>query len=130
MTDTPRIEIQPILDEDSYDSALEKVAGLMAANPADGSPDYFQMDILATLIEKYEETHYPMATPDPLEAIKFRMEQSGLKRKDLEDLLGGPARVTEIMQRKRNLSITMIRKLNKEWHIPAESLIQEIRDLS
>jgi HTH-type transcriptional regulator/antitoxin HigA len=130
MANTPSITIRPILDEADYDAALDEVAALMAADPGEGSAEDIRMDILTTLIEKYEENTYPMAAPDPIEAIRFRMEQSGYGRKDLEAILGGPARVTEIFQRRRSLSLAMIRRLSSEWHIPAESLIRDTREIT
>ena len=83
--------------------------------------------MLATLIDAYEAAHYPMDPPDPIEAIKFRMEQLGLTRRDLEPLIGSRARVAEILNRKRSLSIEMIRRLNDRLGIPAEILIQPTR---
>ena len=128
MADPMTISIRPIRTETDYDAALEEIASLMEADLDEGSVEDVRMDVLATLIEKYESQHFPMDAPDPLEAIKFRMEQSGFQRKDLEALLGGPARVSEILNRQRSLSIGMIRRLNDEWNIPAESLIRDIRN--
>ena len=127
MANTANISIRPVLDEADYDAALEEVAALMAAGPVEGSMDDIRMNVLATLIEKYEEEHYPMQAPDPIEAIRFRMEQSGYERKDLEEILGGAPRVTEIFKGRRSLSISMIRRLNAEWNIPAEILIRDTR---
>ena len=84
--------------------------------------------MLTTLIEAYEAEHHPMDPPDPIEAIKFRMEQQGLTRKDLERLLGTCTRVSEVLNRKRNLSIAMIRRLHEELGISAEVLIRPTRD--
>lgn len=129
MAKTQNISIRPVSDEADYDAALEEVAELMAADPKDGSIDDIRMNVLATLIEKYEEEHYPMQAPDPIEAIRFRMEQAGLDRKDLEEILGGASRVTEIFKGRRSLSIAMIRRLNAEWNIPAEILIRDTRKI-
>jgi len=94
-----------------------------------GTPKGDRLDILATLIEAYETNHYPMDPPDPIEAIKFRMEQQGLTRKDLERVLGSRTRVSEVLNRKRRLSIDMIRKLHDKLQIPAEVLIRSARGL-
>ena len=82
-----------------------------------------ELDVLTTLVEVYEAKHYAIYPPDPIEAIKFRMDQLGMTRKDLEMVLGGRGRVSEIMTRKRNLSLEMIRRLHRKMHIPLESLI-------
>jgi HTH-type transcriptional regulator / antitoxin HigA len=86
-----------------------------------------RLDVLATLIDAYEAQHYPMDPPDPIEAIKFRMEQQGLTRKDLEPLIGTRTRVAEVLNRKRGLSIEMIRRLHRELGISAEVLIRSSR---
>ncbi|MBT4116821.1 MAG: transcriptional regulator [Rhodospirillaceae bacterium] len=127
MANSRSISIRPVLGEADYDAALEEVADLMAGDPTEGSTDDIRMSVLATLIEKYEEERYPMEAPGPIEAIRFRMEQSGFERKDLEEILGGPARVSEIFKGRRSLSIAMIRRLNAEWKIPAEILIRDTR---
>ena len=92
-----------------------------------GTPKGDRLDILATLIEAYEAEHYLMDPPDPIEAIKFRMEQQGLSRKDLEKILGTRTRVSEVLNRKRGLSINMIRALHEKLGISAEILIGAIR---
>jgi HTH-type transcriptional regulator/antitoxin HigA len=86
-----------------------------------------RLDVLATLIDVYESEHYPINAPDPIEAIKFRMEQQGLSRKDLEGILGSRMRVSEVLNRRRGLSIEMIRKLHSKLKIPAEALIGPTR---
>ena len=106
-------------------AALAEVERLWGAKL--GTADGDRLDVLATLIEAYESTHYPMDPPDPVEAIKFRMEQQGLSRKDLESLIGTRTRVAEILNRRRNLSIGMIRRLHKALGIPAEVLIRPSR---
>jgi HTH-type transcriptional regulator/antitoxin HigA len=85
------------------------------------------LDVLVTLIEAYEEEHYPIDPPDPIEAIKFRMEQQGLTRRDLEDIIGTRTRIAEVLSRKRGLSIAMIRRLNERLGISAEVLIRPSR---
>lgn len=115
-------ELKPIRTEADYDAALEQVEQLWGA--ASGTPDGDRLDILATLIDAYEVEHHPMDPPDPVEAIKFRMEQMGLTRKDLEPLIGTRTRVAEILNRRRSLSIGMIRRLHERLGIPAEILIR------
>lgn len=115
-------ELKPIRTEADYDAALEQVEQLWGA--ASGTPDGDRLDILATLIDAYEAEHHPMDPPDPVEAIKFRMEQMGLTRKDLEPLIGTRTRVAEILNRRRSLSIGMIRRLHERLGIPAEILIR------
>jgi HTH-type transcriptional regulator/antitoxin HigA len=92
-----------------------------------GTPEGDRLDVLTTLIEAYEDIHYPMDPPDPIEAIKFRMEQQGLTRKDLESLIGTRTRVAEVLNRRRGLSIEMIRRLHKALGISADVLIQPSR---
>ncbi len=89
-----------------------------------GTPKGDRLDVLATLIDSWEAANYPIAPPDPIEAIKFRMEQKGLTRKDLEGIIGSRARIAEVLDRKRGLSIAMIRRLSTELQIPAEVLIR------
>jgi HTH-type transcriptional regulator/antitoxin HigA len=115
-------ELKPIHSEADYDEALAEVERLWGAKL--GTPDGDRLDILVTLIEAYEDQHYPMGPSDPIDAIKFRMEQQGLTRKDLEPMIGTRTRVAEVLNGKRNLSIGMIRKLHAKLGIPAEVLIQ------
>ena len=118
-------ELKPIRTNADYEAALIEVERLWGAKAGTAKGD--RLDVLATLIDTYETTHFPFDRPDPIDAIKFRMEQMGLKRKDLEPLIGSRARVAEILNRKRSLSIDMIRRLNAELGIPAEILIQPTR---
>jgi len=118
-------EIKPIRTNKDYEGALTEVERLWGAKL--GTPNGDRLDVLATLIEAYEAAHHPMDPPDPVEAIKFRMEQQGLSRKDLESLIGTRTRVAEILNRRRNLSIAMIRRLHKELGISAEILIRPSR---
>jgi len=120
-----RADIKPIRTERDCDAALVEVERLWGAKS--GTPEGDRLDVLATLISAYEDVHYPMDPPDPIDAIQFRMEQQGLTRKDLEPLIGSRARVAEVLSRKRNLSIAMIRKLHKRLGISAEILIQPTR---
>jgi HTH-type transcriptional regulator / antitoxin HigA len=120
-----RNEIKPIRTKKDHAAALVEVERLWGAKS--GTPAGDRLDVLATLIEAYENIHYPMDPPDPIEAIKFRMEQLGLTRKDLEPLIGTRTRVAEVLNRKRSLSIAMIRRLHRRLGIPAEVLIQPAR---
>ncbi len=115
-------EIKPIRTENDYEAALAEVEALWGAKS--GTPKGDRLDVIVTLIESWEAANYPMDQPDPIEAIKFRMEQQGLTRKDLEGIIGTRARIAEVLDRKRGLSIAMIRRLNTELHIPAEVLIR------
>ena len=117
--------LKPIRNEKDYERALAEVEVLWGAKA--GTPKGDRLDILATLIEAYETEHYPMDPPDPIEAIKFRMEQQELSRKDLEEILGTRTRVSEVLNRKRGLSINMIRALHEKLGISAEILIGAIR---
>ena len=118
-------ELKPIRTEADYDKAVAEVERLWGAKS--GTPRGDRLDVLATLIDAYEAEHYPMDPPDPIEAIRFRMEQQGLTRRDLEPLIGGRGRVAEVLNRKRSLSIEMIRQLHDKLGISAEVLIQPIR---
>jgi HTH-type transcriptional regulator / antitoxin HigA len=115
-------DLKPIRSEEDYEAALEEVERLWGS-PL-GTPDGDRLDVLATLIDAYEARHYPMDPPDPVEAIKFRMEQQGLTRKDLEPLIGTRTRVAEVLNRRRSLSIAMIRRLHERLGISAEVLIR------
>jgi HTH-type transcriptional regulator/antitoxin HigA len=115
------MDIRPIKTEDDYRAALRDIDDLMMAEP--GTPEGDRLDVLATLVEAYEARHYPLDPPDPVEAIKFRMEQGNLTVKDLVPSIGRPNRVYEVLNRKRALTVEMIRKLHRNLGIPAESLI-------
>lgn len=115
------MEIKPIRTEQEYRTALARLGEIWDAEP--GTPESDELDVLSVLVEAYEDEHYPMDPPDPIEAIKFRMEQMGLSRKDLEPYIGSRSRVSEVLTRKRRLSLDMIRNLNEKLGIPAEVLI-------
>ncbi|MBI5247875.1 MAG: helix-turn-helix domain-containing protein [Desulfomonile tiedjei] len=115
--------IRPIHTEEDYRAALARLENIWDAEPS--TPESDELDVLALLVEAYEEEHYPIDPPDPIDAIKFRMEQIGLTRRDLEQCIGSRARVSEVLSRKRRLSLDMIRKLNEKLGIPAEILIAE-----
>ena len=116
------MEIRPIRTKSDYQSALKDVEVLMSAEF--GTPEGDKLDVLVTLIQAYEQVHYPMDFPDPVEAIKFRMEQEGLSVDDLVPVIGRKNRVYEILSRKRPLSLRMIQGLHANFSIPAESLIR------
>jgi HTH-type transcriptional regulator / antitoxin HigA len=116
------MEIKPIKSEEDYQAALAEVERLFDAKA--GSAEGDKLEVLTTLIEAYEEEHYAIPQPDPVEAIIYHMESRGLSRKDLEPYLGTRARVAEIINRKRPLSLSMIQKLYMGLGIPAEALIQ------
>jgi HTH-type transcriptional regulator / antitoxin HigA len=118
-------EMRPIRTEADYEEALEEVAALWGA--ASDTPKGDRLDVLATLIDVYEAKYHAMDPPDPVEAIKFRMEQQGMTRKDLEDIIGTRTRIAEVLNRKRSLSIGMIRRLHDQLGISAEILIQPSR---
>jgi len=118
------MEIQPIKTEADYKVALKEVSRLMESDPKLGTPEGDRLDVLATLVEAYEAKHYPIDPPDPIEAIKFRMEQQGLTVKDLEPMIGRRNRVYEVLNRKRPLTLPMIWRLHKGLGISAESLIR------
>jgi HTH-type transcriptional regulator / antitoxin HigA len=114
--------LKPIRTKADYQEALSEVERRWGAKS--GTREGNRLDVLATLIDAYEAEHYPMEPPDPVEAIKFRMEQQGLSRKDLEPFIGTRTRVAEVLNRKRSLSIGMIRRLHKHLGISAEVLIR------
>ena len=116
------MEIRPIKTEADYEAALKEIEGLMTA-VAD-SPEGDRLDVLVTLVEAYERDQYPMDFPDPVEAIKFRMEQQGLTVDDLVPVIGRKNRVYEILARKRPLTLRMIEGLHETFAIPAESLLK------
>lgn len=117
------MDIKPIKSERDYNKALKEIDFLF--NAKFGTPDGDRLDVLTTLVEAYEHKHYPIESPDPVEAIYFVMEQQGLKRKDLEPYIGGRSRVAEVLNHKRALTLAMIRKLHQALGIPAEILIRE-----
>lgn len=116
------MDIRPIKSEADYQATLNDIEGLMAAEQ--GSPEGDRLDVLVTLVEAYERKHYPIDFPDPVEAIKFRMEQQGLTVDDLVPVIGRKNRVYEILARKRPLTLRMIQGLHERFAIPAESLLK------
>jgi len=116
------MDIKPIKTESDYNAVLVEIERLMEADL--NTPEGDKLDVLTTLVEAYEEKYYPIGQPDPVEAISHQMESQGLTRRDLEAYLGSRARVSEILNRKRSMSLQMIRKLQKGLGIPAEILIR------
>ncbi len=117
------MNIAPIRTEEDYDKALERLETIFDAKLETLEGD--EAEVLSILIEKYEDEHYPIDLPDPIEAIKFRMEQMGMKQKDLAEVVGLKSRVSEILNRKRKLTLDMIRKLSTTLRIPTEVLVQD-----
>lgn len=117
------MQIRPIRTKADYRAALKEVEALMGAAPATAAGE--RLDVLVTLIEAYERRHYPLDLPDPVEAIRFVMEQRGLAVKDLEPMIGRSNRVYEVLSRKRPLTLKMIWRLHQGLGIPAESLIKQ-----
>jgi HTH-type transcriptional regulator/antitoxin HigA len=115
--------IKPIRTKADHRKALKEIEGLMSARPR--TPQGERLDVLVTLVEAWERKHEPMDLPDPVEAIKFRMERSGLAPKDLVPMIGRLNRVYEVLSRRRPLTLTMIRRLHRDLGIPAESLIRQ-----
>ncbi len=113
--------IKPIKTERDYQNALKQIEKLWDAKPNTAKGD--RLDVLVTLVEAYEEKHYKIEPPDAIEAIKFRMEQLGLKQSDLAKYLGGRSRASEVLNRKRKLTVDMMRSLRKHLDIPPESLL-------
>jgi len=117
------MELKILKTEEEFELALERLNEIFDAEPE--TPEGDEAEILALIIEKYEDEHYPVYPPDPIEAIKFRMDQMGLQAKDLVKIFGYRTRVSEIFSKKRKLNLNMIRKLHHELKIPYESLMSE-----
>jgi len=116
------MNIKPIKTEQDYDLALERLEMIFDAEPNTEEGD--ELEILSILIEKYEEEHFPIEFPDPIEAVQFRIEQLGYSQNDLAEIIGLKSRASEILNKKRKLSLSMIRKLTEKLNIPSEVLIQ------
>jgi HTH-type transcriptional regulator / antitoxin HigA len=119
------MQLKPIKTDADHGAALREIERLWGAK--EGTPDGDRLDILTTLVEAYEETHFPIDMPDPIEAIKFRLAQQGEDQKALVGVIGNRTRVYEVLRRDRALSLAMIRRLNKRFRIPAEVLIRPVR---
>ncbi len=118
------MEIKAIRTEANYRAALQEVSALVDLDPAVDSPDGERLEVMGALVQAYEAKHYPIDPPDPIEAIKFRMDQAGMTVKDLVPYIGSLNRVYEVLSYKRPLSLNMIRRLSEGMHIPAEVLIR------
>ena len=118
------MNIKPIRNENDLQKSFSQLDKVFQAEA--GTKEADDREVLVTLIEAYENKHYPITPPDPVDAIKFRMEQQGLKARDLEEYIGSSGRVSEILNRKRPLSLKMIKCLHKNLHIPYESLLAEV----
>ena len=117
------MDIKPIKTNADYRAALKEIGMLMTAER--DTPEGEKLDVLVTLVEAYEQKHYPLDLPDPVEAIKFEMEQKGLTIKDLDPMIGKSNRVYEVLNHKRSLTLKMIWRLHEQLGIPAESLIKQ-----
>lgn len=117
------MRIEPIKNSRAYQRALREIDRLFDARP--NTPDGDRLDVLVTLAEAWEQKHFPIDPPDPVDAILFAMEQRGMSRRDLEALIGSRARVAEILNHRRSLTLPMIRRLHAGLGIPAEVLIRE-----
>lgn len=116
------MDVKPIRTKKEYKAALKEIERLFNAEP--GVPDGDRLDVLVTLVEAYEDEHYPIPLPDPIEAIFYFMESRGLTRVDLEPYIGSRARVSEILNRKRPLTLPMIQRLHSKLGIPADVLVK------
>jgi HTH-type transcriptional regulator/antitoxin HigA len=123
MLEVNKMDIKPIKTDADYRAALKEIEMLMVAEP--DTQEGEKLDVLVTLVEAYEQKHYPLDLPDPVEAIKFEMEQKGLTVKDLEPMIGKSNRVYEVLNHKRSLTLKMIWRLHEQLGIPAESLIKQ-----
>jgi len=121
------MNIRPIRTDEEYRAALKEISPLFENEPEPGTQEGDAFEVMITLIEAYETKHYPVELPDPIEAIKFRMEQSGLTAADLVPAIGKTNRVYEVLNRKRSLTLPMIWKLHAMFGIPAQSLIKPVK---
>ena len=121
-----KMQLKILKTEKDYDKALNRIDELMELNPKLGTKESDELEILALLVEKYEELNWNIETPDPIEAIKYRMEEMNLKQKDLIPYVGNKSKVSELLNRKISLSLTMVRNLSQALHIPVETLIKSI----
>ena len=115
--------IKPIRNEADYDMALTVIDRLMGAKP--DTPERDEMEVLVTLVEAYEAKHWPIEPPDPISAIEHVMEARGLRQKDLAELIGSQPHASEVLSRRRPLTLAMIRTLSREWKLPADMLVRE-----
>ena len=118
------ITVRAVHDEQDYEVVLAEIGELMDAQP--GSPDGDRLDVLVTLVEAYEARHWPVAAPNPIDAIRIRMQQKNLRPRDLEPMIGSRGRVSEILSGRRSLTLPMIRRLSRGLDLEASVLIQEV----
>ena len=116
--------IRPLRTKADHEAALDEIEAYFDKEPKSGSPEADRFDLLALVIEDYEKKHWPIASPDPIEAIRYRMETGGFSQVDLGRLIGSRQRASDILSRKRRLTMQMAWKLHHDWGIPAEALIQ------
>ncbi len=119
-------EVRPLRTEADYEAALAAIRPYFDDEPAEGTPEADHYDLLAMVIEKYEDEHFPIPAADPVAAVQLVMEANAFTRADLTEILGAPSRVSEFLNRRRDLSLPQIRRLNTEWGIPAEALIAPV----
>lgn len=119
------MNIKPVKTKKDHVNALKRIEQLMGAKA--NSPEGDELDVLVTLVEAFEAKHYPIDAPDPIAAIQHRMEALGMERKDLEPMLGSKSRVSEVLNRKRKLTMDMVRTLHVKMNLPAEALIQDYK---
>jgi len=124
-----KMSIRPIHNEHDYDEALDRIDELMDLNPTLNTPQSDELEVLALLVEKYEEKAWAISEPDPIEAIKLRMEQMNLKQQDLVPFIGNKSKVSEVLNRKVGLSLNMVYNLAKGLHLPLEILVQPLRKI-
>jgi HTH-type transcriptional regulator/antitoxin HigA len=113
--------IQPIRTRANHDAALARIEMLWDARP--GTPEHDELEVLSVLVSAYEDEHWPVLPPDPVDAIKFHMEQNGFRQKDLAAIIGSPSRASEVLNRRRPLTVEMIKAIHREWSVPFEALI-------
>ena len=117
------MKVKPIRNEADYAAALERIHAIFGAEP--GTDEGDELDILTLLAERYEEQHYPIETPDPIDFLEYLMELRGVGQAELAELLGSRSRASELLNRKRPLTLDQIRKISGAWHVPVEALISE-----
>lgn len=117
------MEIRPIKTEDDYDTALAEIDSLMGVPP--NTPEGDKLEVLVTLVEAYEDAHWPIEAPDPISAIGHVMEANGWKQRDFAILIGSQPHASEVLRRRRPLTLSMIRALSTEWNLPADTLVRE-----
>ena len=120
------MQLKIIKNEKEYDEALNRIDALMELNPALGTNESDELEVLVLLVEIYEEINWNIATPDPIEAIKYRMDEMNLKQKDLVPYIGNKSKVSELLNRKISLSLSMVKNLSEALHIPLEILVKPI----